>query len=146
MRSDISAGLGVEGLCSLSWPGPWASLPAPMVVFFVAGRMVRGTCSRCQRSTAGTDRWLRLAHFPLVLVWDPGGTFFTGPWPLLAATFSLQCLCGEVASLVRWGQIELVYIAIGSKCCPLLGVVSSDPRTSFLTWAAAQVGGLREFR
>ena len=69
-------------------------------------------------------------HSPLVLVWDPGGSFFTGSWPLLAAAFSLQCLRGEVSSLVRWGRIEFVYMVSGSTCCLLLflaGVVSSHP-------------------
>ena len=47
------------------------------------------------------------AHFPLVLVWDPGGTFFAGLWPLLAAAFSLQCLFGEVSSLEHWGRLNL---------------------------------------
>ena len=46
-------------------------------------------------------------HSTLVLVWDPGGSFFTGSWPFLAAAFSLQCLCGEVSSLVRWGRVNL---------------------------------------
>ena len=125
MRSDISAGLGVEGLCSLSWPGPWASFLHlwwcslwPDGWFVVLARDAKDLL---QAQTDGCV-W-HASHWSwfgiLVVLFLPGrGRFWQLRFPFSA--------CGQVSSLVCWGRLNLSIwpsvqsAAHSSGWCPLI--------------------------